>query len=89
MGIYQNSRGRVSNHVKARLNLLNNRFPVGAQCRYTNMNGREEIVTVASPFCIIDMRLMALFKEKSGWVEARVRELPAPPLWAPSERGYS
>lgn len=82
MGIYQNTRGRVSKHTRARVELLNRIFPPGSKCRYTNMNGCEEIVTVASPFCLIEARPMGLFKEKAGWVEARVRELPPEP-WKP------
>lgn len=62
--------------------MLNQMFPVGAKCRYTNTNGAEEVVTVASPFCLIEMQPMGLFKEKTGWQYARVREL-APEPWKP------
>lgn len=84
MGLYQNTRGRVSNHAKARLISLNERFPVGSKCHYTNDRGCDEIVTVASPFCLIESQPMGMFKEKAGWVDARVREL-APVPWKPKD----
>lgn len=82
MGIFQNTRGRVSKHARTRVQMLNQEFPVGSRCRYTNPDGREEVVTVASPFCLIEAQPMGLFKEKVGWQSARVREL-APEPWRP------
>lgn len=76
MSLFASGSGRISNHTKRRVAMLNSLFPVGSQCRYTRIDGKEIVVTVAKEFGIISGEPMALFKEVYGWQDAnRVRAL--------------